>query len=57
MFCVHRMDTQNESAVIGNKEIKDHEYSDQDLVETKSIEFENNSELVELQLIIPIEVM
>ena len=46
----------NESEVNGNEEIEDVEDNDEDLVETESVDFEDNLELDELQLTIPLGV-
>jgi hypothetical protein len=46
----------NESEVTCNDEIEDVEDDDQDLVETESVDFEDNLDLDELQLTIPLDV-
>ena len=46
----------NESEVNGNDEIEDVEDDDQDLVDTESVDLEDNLQLDELQLTIPLDV-
>ena len=52
---IYRMFTLNESEANDNREIKDQEDSDEDLVETEGVEVKDCLELEELELIIPLD--